>query len=190
MGHFGRPYPTHQFWHIACGTFQQPLIKGSWAGLVTLNAYMAATLVIEEYLIEKITNLKTKFYCKKLCKTRVHLLIGHKGHTETLLRSPRRRSVKPCMAGQAPPFLTAHSTGVDCIFTLVVPCETFAKSSDDQLHSAYPTLLRYHRALCLLRQDDRIRRISQTNTFHFHVLNCARLGNYQLVHSKRGDFLD
>ena len=34
-----------------------------------------------------------------------------------------------------PTFLTAHSTGVDCIFTLVLPCETFAESSD-QLHSA------------------------------------------------------
>ena len=35
------------------------------------------------------------------------------------------------------PFLTAHSTGVDCIFTLVLPCETFAESSDDQLHLAW-----------------------------------------------------
>ena len=68
------------------------------------------------------------------------------------------------MAGKPPPpFLTAHSTGVDCIFTLVLPCETFAKSSDDQPHSAYPTLLRYHRALCLGRRDDRIRRISQAS---------------------------
>ena len=93
----------------------------------------------------------------------MHLLIEHIGHAETLVRSPRRRSVKPCMAGKATtPFPTAHSTGVYCIFTLVLPCETFAESSDDQLHLAYPTLLRYHRALCLGRRDDWIRRISQT----------------------------
>ena len=68
----------------------------------------------------------------------MHLLIGHIGHAETLVRSPRRWSVKPCMAGKhPPPLLTAHSTGVDCIFTLVLPCETFAESSDDQLHSAW-----------------------------------------------------
>ena len=36
---------------------QQPLTKGSWAGLVTLTAYMAAKIGIEEF----ITNLKTKF---------------------------------------------------------------------------------------------------------------------------------
>ena len=41
------------------------------------------------------------------------------------------------MAGKAPPFLTAHPTGVDCIFTLVLPFETFAESSDDQLYSAF-----------------------------------------------------
>ena len=35
-----------------------------------------------------------------------------------------------------PTFLKAHSTWVDCIFTLVLPCETFAESSD-QLHSAW-----------------------------------------------------
>ena len=62
-----------------------------------------------------------------------------------------------------PPFLTADSTGVDCIFTLVLPCETFAESSDDLLHLTYLTLLRYHRAHCLGRQGDRIRRISQAS---------------------------
>ena len=35
-----------------------------------------------------------------------------------------------------PLFLTAHSTGVDCMVTLVMSCETFAESSD-QLHSAW-----------------------------------------------------
>ena len=39
-------------------------------------------------------------------------------------------------SGGPPPFLTAHSTGVDCIFTLLLPCETFAESSE-QLHSAW-----------------------------------------------------
>ena len=73
-------------------------------------------------------------------------------------------SVKPCMAGEAPPpLLTAHSTGVDCIYTLVLPCETFAESSDHQFHSAYPTLLRYHRALCLRTQDDRMWWIRQAS---------------------------
>ena len=62
-----------------------------------------------------------------------------------------------------PPFLTVHSAGVDCIFTLVLPCETFTESSDDQIHPAYPTLLRYHRVLCLGIRDDRIRRISQAS---------------------------
>ena len=62
-----------------------------------------------------------------------------------------------------PPFLTAHSRGVDCIFTLVLPCETFAKPSDDQPYLAYSTLLRYHRALRLGRRDDWIRRISQSS---------------------------
>ena len=38
--------------------------------------------------------------------------------------------------GPPPTFLTAHSTGVDCIFTLLLPCETFAESSE-QLHSAW-----------------------------------------------------
>ena len=83
-----------------------------------------------------ITNLKTNFSGEKLCQTKVNLLIGHIGQAETLVRSPRRWSVKPCMADEAPPtFLTAHS-GVDCIFTLVLLCETFAESSD-QLHSAW-----------------------------------------------------
>ena len=62
-----------------------------------------------------------------------------------------------------PPFLTGHSTGVNCIFTLVLPCEKFAESSDNQFHSAYSTLLRYHRALCLGRRDDRVQRISQAS---------------------------
>ena len=70
-----------------------------------------------------------------LCQTKVHLLIGHTGYAETLVRSPRRWSVKPCMVGEAPPpFLTAHSTGVVCIFTFVLTCETFANSSDKQVH--------------------------------------------------------
>ena len=60
-----------------------------------------------------------------------------------------------------PTFVKAYSAGVDCIFTLVLPCDTFAESSDKQIHSAYPTLLRYHRALCLGRQDVQSRRISQ-----------------------------
>ena len=56
-------------------------------------------------------------------------------------------------SGARPPtFLTAHSTGVGCIFTLLLPCETFA-----------PLGLRYHRALCLGRRDGRIRRISQAS---------------------------
>ena len=68
----------------------------------------------------------------------INIIIGHIGQAETLVRSPRRWSVKPCMVGEAPPpFLTAHSTGVGCIFTLVLPCETLAESSDDQLHSAW-----------------------------------------------------
>ena len=68
----------------------------------------------------------------------MHLLIGHIGHAETLVTSPRRWSVKPCMAGEAPPpFLTAHSTGVVCISTLVRPCERFANSSDKQVHSVW-----------------------------------------------------
>ena len=96
----------------------------------------------------------------------MHLLIGYIWHAETLVRSPRRWYVKPCMAGKAPPpFLRAHSTGVDCIFTLVLPCETFSESSDNQPLLAYPTLLRYHRALCLGRQDDWIWRISQASNF-------------------------
>ena len=37
-----------------------------------------------------ITNLKTNFSSENLCQTKVHLLIGHIGHAETLLRSPRR----------------------------------------------------------------------------------------------------
>ena len=36
-----------------------------------------------------------------------------------------------------PPFLTAHSTGVVCIFTLVLTCETFANSLADQVHSMW-----------------------------------------------------
>ena len=62
-----------------------------------------------------------------------------------------------------PPFLTAHCTGVYCIFTLVLPCETFAKSLDGQPILAYPTVLRYHRAICLGRRDDQIRRITQAS---------------------------
>ena len=46
--------------------------------------------------------------------------------------------VSGCRNSGAPPptFLTAHSTGVDCIFTLLLPCETFAESSE-LLHSAW-----------------------------------------------------
>ena len=46
--------------------------------------------------------------------------------------------VSGCRNSGAPPptFLTAHSTKVDCIFTLLLPCETVAESSDDKLHSA------------------------------------------------------
>ena len=45
--------------------------------------------------------------------------------------------VSGCQNSGAPPttFLTAHSTGVDCIFTLLLPCETVAESSEE-LHSA------------------------------------------------------
>ena len=44
--------------------------------------------------------------------------------------------VSGCRNSGAPPtFLTAHSTGVDCIFTLLLPCETVAESSEE-LHSA------------------------------------------------------
>ena len=54
--------------------------------------------------------------------------------------------------------------GVDCIFTLVLHCETFAESSDDQLHSGYPTLLRCHREPFRLgRWDEQIQRISQAS---------------------------
>ena len=50
-------------------------------------------------------------------------------------KCPRRWYVKLSMAGEAPlPFLTAHSTRVVCIFTLVLTCETFANSSDKQVH--------------------------------------------------------
>ena len=117
--------------------FRQPLTKGSWTGLVTLTAYMATKIGIETYLMDKFLKihyqLEGKLLGEKVCQTKVHLSIGHIGHAETLVRSPRRWYVKPCMAGEAPPFFTANSTGVDCIFTLVLPCETFAKSSEDQL---------------------------------------------------------
>ena len=59
---------------------------------------------------------------------------------------------------------------------MVLPCETFAESSNNQLHSAYPTLLRYHRALCLVRQDDRIRPISQaSNVKKLEQVSLSRL---------------
>ena len=90
-------------------------------------------------------------------------LIRHIEHAKTLVRSPIRCYVKPWRQVRNPPFLTAHSTGVDCIFTLVLPCETFTKSSDNQLNLAYPTLLRYNRALCLERRDDLIWQISQAS---------------------------
>ena len=67
----------------------------------------------------------------------------------------------------------AHSTGVDCILTLVLPCETFDESSEDQ---AYPTLLRYHRALCLRRQDDQIRQISQASNIKQNFPKTPRHG--------------
>ena len=50
--------------------FRQPLIKGSLAGLVTLTAYMAAKIGIDEYFMDKflkfITNLKTNFSGEEL----------------------------------------------------------------------------------------------------------------------------
>ena len=77
---------------------------------------------------------------------KVHLLIRHIWHAETLVRSPRMWSVKPYMAGRAPTFP-----------------QTTPKSSNDLLLMTYPTLLRYYRAHCLGRQDDRIRQISQAS---------------------------
>ena len=69
MGHFGQPYPTHQFWHIASGTFEQTLTKGSWAGLVKLIAYNAAKLVIEEYLMTKFLKINYQLEDKKNVKS-------------------------------------------------------------------------------------------------------------------------
>ena len=156
--------------------FWQPLTKGSWAGLVSLTAYMAAKIGIEEYLLDTFLKihyqLEGKLLGEKLCQTKVHLLIGYIEHAEILVRSPRRWSVKPCMAGKAPPFLRAHSRVVDYIFRLVLPCETFAESSDDKQHSAWgitePFILgdemsEFGGLVRLLLQE--------ANTFHGHVLN-------------------
>ena len=75
---FGIRATTHTCWEIWClrfaglnkniwttlfktrrGTplFLQPLTNGSWAGLVTLFAYMAANIGIEEYLMKTILNV-------------------------------------------------------------------------------------------------------------------------------------
>ena len=47
-----RQTTNKQYGQISPPLFRQPLTKGSWAGLVTLTAYMAAKKGIEEYLMD------------------------------------------------------------------------------------------------------------------------------------------
>ena len=92
----------------------------------------------------------------------MHWLIGHKGQAETLVRSPTRWSVKPCMVGEAPPPFShspLHRSG------LYIYIGSALWNIRRILRRSAPLGLRYHRALCLGRQDDRIRRISQASNF-------------------------
>ena len=98
-----------------------------------------------------LTSLKINFSVEKLCQTKVHLLIGHIGHAETLVRSPRRRSVKPHF-----PHSPLHRSGVYIYIGA-------ALWNIGRILRPAPLGLRYHRALCLGRRDDRIRRISQAS---------------------------
>ena len=72
---------------------------------------------------------------------------------------------------------------MDCIFTLVLYCETFAESSDNQLYSANSTFPRYHRALCLGTRDDRIRLTSQAS--NVKKLTCFIVASW-IVGSDKG----
>ena len=77
------------------------------------------------------------------------------------MRSPRRWSVKPCMVGEAPPFSHSplHRSG------LYIYIGSALWNTRRILRRSAPLGLRYHRALCLGRRDDRIRRISQASNF-------------------------
>ena len=92
----------------------------------------------------------------------MHLLIEHIGHAETLVRSPRRWHVKPCMAGEHPPTLTHSPLRRSELYIYIGSALWNIRQI---LRWQDPLGLRYHRALCLGRRDDRIRRISQASNF-------------------------
>ena len=143
--------------------FQQPLTKGSWAGLVTLSLYMTAKIGIKEYLMDKFLKIhyqpEDKLLRWKVMPNKSALIDWHIGHAEILVRSPRRWSVKPCMAGEPPPFPHSplHRSG------LYIYIGSALWNIGQILRKTASLCVRYHRALCLGRRDDRIRRISQAS---------------------------
>ena len=95
------------------------------------------------------------------CWDNHHDKTSHIWHAETLVRSPRMWSVKPCSAGEAPPSLhfplsPLHWSGLYIYIGS-------AQWNIRQILRPAPLGLRYDRALCLGRRDDRIRRISQAS---------------------------
>ena len=97
-------------------------------------------------------------------ETKVHLLLGNIGHAETLVRSPRRWSVKPCLAGKAPlpfPHGPLHWSGLYIYIGSAL--WNIGRILRRPASLDYLSLLRYQRALCLGRQDYQILRISQAS---------------------------
>ena len=76
----------------------------------------------------------------KLCQTKVHPLIGHIGSSETLVRSPRRWSVNPCMTGKPPP-LTSQPTPQDWTIYLHWFCPVKHSLNPQRTSSTRPILL-------------------------------------------------
>ena len=120
---------------------------------------MAAWIGIEEYLMDKFLKIHYQPEDKLLRWKVMPNKSGHIGHAETLVRSPRRWSVKPCMACEAPlfPHSPLHRSG------LYIYIGSDLWNIRQLLRRTGPLGMRYHRALCLVRRDDRIRQISQTS---------------------------
>ena len=71
----------------------------------------------------------------------MHLLIGQVGHAETLVRSPRRWYVKPCMAGKAPPPLSSQPTPQELTIYLHWFCPVKHLPNSQTTSSTRPILL-------------------------------------------------
>ena len=147
--------PTDKY---ACQSplFQQPLTKGSWAGLVTLTAYMAAKIGIMEYCMDKYLKihyqLEDKLFRWKVMPNKSALIDWTYRTCWNSGDEPRK-----VMAGEAPP-LSSQPTPQEWTVYLHWFCPV-KHTPNPRTSSTRPEVSQSF----LSRRDDRIRRISQAS---------------------------